>query len=53
VLIEEALPRQHQGAREMFGVGGFGAMAGHVEFIGLVHILVIWSFIGGFHLPIQ
>jgi hypothetical protein len=27
--------------------------AGHVEFIGLVHIQVIWKFIGGFHLPIQ
>jgi hypothetical protein len=25
----------------MFGVGGFGTMAGQVEIIGLVHILVI------------
>jgi hypothetical protein len=24
----------------VFGVGGFGAMAGHVEFIGLVHTVL-------------
>jgi hypothetical protein len=37
----------------MLGMGAFGAMAGHVEFIGLVHI---WSYGGllvALHLPIQ